>query len=48
MKKGYSFFLKKNKIYRLHLWHYGRMLTSILFGGILTFLPYINPSKSII
>ena len=38
-----AYFLINEKIGRLHLWHYGRMLTSILFGGILTFLPYINP-----
>jgi len=24
------------------------MLTGILFGGVLTFLPYMNPFKSII
>ena len=32
----------------MQLLHYARMLTGIVFGGVLTFLPYMNPFKSII
>ena len=45
---GSACFLINEKTGRLHLWHYARMLTGILFGGVLTFLPYMNPFKSII